>query len=96
MYKKDGIWYGDSPKSIRITDAAYIGNGTLLVTFSNGEKRVFDTALLTGPVFKPLLEESVVKYPEVVMGTITWNNKEIDVAPEFVYQESRPYDSSND
>lgn len=64
-----------------------------LVTFSNGEKRLFDTTLLTGSAFEPLKDEEVLKNMSVFHGVITWMDGEIDIAPETVYQESYPYDS---
>ena len=32
--------------------------------------------------------------PTVFHGVITWNNGEIDIAPEYVYEESYAYEDS--
>ena len=64
----------------------------MLVTFSTGEKRLFDTTTLKGSAFAPLADEQIFKNPVLFHGVITWNNGEIDIAPETVYQDSYAYD----
>ena len=93
MYTLNGICYAGKPyDEIEITDAKPLYGGMMLVTFSTGEKRLFDTTLLTGSAFKPLADEKVFRNPVISHGTITWNNEEIDIAPETVYYDSYPYD----
>ena len=88
MYVVDGVCYAASEaKEIKVKDATLLRGGMILVTFSNGEKRLFDTTLLTGSAFEPLKDEEVLKNMSVFHGVI------IDIAPETVYQESYPYDS---
>ena len=65
----------------------------MLVTFSTGEKRLFDTTKLKGPAFAPLADEKIFNNPVLFHGVITWNNGEIDIAPETVYKESYAYES---
>ena len=65
----------------------------MLVTFSTGEKRLFDTTMLNGSAFAPLADEDVFMNPVLFHGVNTWNNGEIDIAPEAVYQNSYAYDS---
>ena len=65
----------------------------MLVTFSTGEKRLFDVTLLQGSAFEPLADEEVFNHPVLFQGVITWKNGEIDIAPETVYKESYVYDS---
>ena len=92
MYIKDGICYaGGFQENIRVSDAKPLRGGMMLVTFSTGEKRLFDTTKLEGSAFLPLAEERVFRNPEIFHGVITWNNGEIDVAPETVYQMSYAY-----
>ena len=67
--------------------------GMMLVTFSTGEKRLFDTTTLDGPAFAPLADEAVFSHPVLFHDVITWNNGEIDVAPETVYRNSYAYES---
>ena len=65
----------------------------MLVTFSTGEKRLFDTTELKGPAFAPLADEKIFNNPVLFHGVITWKNGEIDIAPETVYKESYAYES---
>ena len=92
MYIKNGICYaGKMQEDIRVTEAKPLRGGMLLVTFSTGEKRLFDTTRLKGTAFKPLSDEQVFNHPTIFHGVITWKNGEIDIAPETVYQESYAY-----
>jgi hypothetical protein len=49
--------------------------------------------MLEGPVFEPLNNEEVFKSVYVDDGVVTWNNGEIDCAPEYMYQSSYAYSS---
>lgn len=89
----DGICYADDMKmNLLIKEISLLQRGLYLVTFSTNEKRVFDATCLQGPVFEPLADDAVLNNAKVEHGVITWNNGEIDVAPEKVYRESRVYD----
>lgn len=78
---------------IKVTDAKPLQGGMMLVTFSTGEKRLFDTTLLEGSAFAPLADEKIFRNPVLFHGVITWNNGEIDIAPEKVYRDSYAYES---
>lgn len=94
MYIKDEICYaGELEEGIRVTEAKPLKGQMLLVTFSTGEKRLFDTSLLKGSAFLPLQDEEIFRNMELFHGVITWNNGEIDIAPETVYLESYSYDN---
>ena len=94
MYIRDDICYaGQYQDGIRVTEAQPLRGGMLLVTFSTGEKRLFDTTRLHGSAFAPLADEAVFSHPVLFHGVITWNNGEIDIAPETVYRDSYAYDS---
>ena len=93
MYVKDEVCYaGSLAENIKVTEAKPLRGGMLLVTFSTGERRLFDTTLLKGAAFKPLADESVFNKLVIFHGAITWNNGEIDIAPEKVYMDSYVYD----
>ena len=95
MYIKDGICYaGELRKGIKVTEIRPLKGGMLLVTFSTGEKRLFDTTTLKGPAFEPLSDENIRNNPTLFHGVITWNDGKIDVAPEAVYQRSHTYDDN--
>lgn len=94
MYIVDGVCYaGNDAKEIRVQDAKALRGGMLLVTFTTGEKRLYDTTQLTGSAFEPLKNDDVFQKLSVFHGVITWMDGEIDIAPETVYADSLPYDS---
>ena len=94
MYIKDDICYaGEMQPDIKVVEATPLQGGMLLVTFSTGEKRLFDTTKLQGSAFAPLADDKIFSNPVLFHGVITWNNGEIDIAPEAVYQESYAYNS---
>ena len=66
------------------------------MTFSNGEKRLFDATRLQGLALAPLAYEGVFNAPALLHGVITWNNGEIDIAPETVCADSCTYYGSYD
>ena len=92
MYIVDDVCYaGELSDNIKVTEAKPLRGGMMLVTFSTGEKRLFDTTVLRGSAFQPLSDEQIFSHPVLFHGVITWNNGEIDVAPETVYRESFAY-----
>lgn len=93
MFIVNDICYaGELENGIKVTEVKPLRGGILLVTFSTGEKRLFDTTLLKGAAFEPLAKEEIVNHPVLFHGVITWNNGEIDIAPETVYRESYAYE----
>ena len=93
MYVLNDICYaGEFREDIKVVEAKPLRGGKMLVTFSTGEKRLFDTTLLKGSAFASLSDERVFAHPVVFHGAITWNNGEIDIAPEAVYQNSYAYE----
>lgn len=92
MYIKNGICYaGELVEDIKVLEAKPLRGRMLLVTFSTGEKRLFDTTMLKGSAFLPLSNDEIFNNPSIFHGVITWNNGEIDVAPETVYDLSYAY-----
>lgn len=95
MYILNDVCYaGELREDIRVTEAKPLRGGMMLVTFSTGEKRLFDTTLLKGAAFEPLRDEKIFNSPVLFHGVITWNNGEIDIAPETVYRDSYAYESA--
>lgn len=93
MYIVNGICYaGEMQAGIRVTEAKPLRGGMMLVTFSTGEKRLFDTTRLQGPAFAPLRDEEIFLHPTIFHGVITWADGTIDIAPETVYRDSYAYD----
>lgn len=64
----------------------------MIVTFTSGEKRLFDAIqLLAFPAFQPLKKEKIFKNAKVEHGVVTWADGEIDIAPETMYETSYAY-----
>lgn len=85
----DEILYG-KPLNPRVKEAVPCSDFKLLLTFSNGEKRMFDFApMLQYPVFKPLQSPSFFQTVAVAHGTVCWAG-DIDYCPDCLYEESKP------
>lgn len=96
MYIIDDICYaGEATPDIKVKEATVLRGGMLLITFSTGEQRLFDTTLLTGSAFEPLKDEKTLADFTIFHGVMTWLNGEIDIAPETMYVDSYPYTSRN-
>lgn len=94
MFEVNGILYASSSKELlKIQDAKVTGDKMLLLTFSSGEKRVFDATVLKGDVFAPLNDPAVFNNFKIVHGVITWMDEDIDCAPEYMYEHSYAYPS---
>lgn len=92
MFVKDGVVYAGEPvDEIRVQEAKPLPYGMLLLTFSTGERRLFDTTTLQGSAFTPLSDENVLREVQVTHGYVTWDHGEIDCAPEYMYEHSYPY-----
>ncbi len=60
MFEVNGIAYAsEKSNKISITDAKVTDHLMMIVTFSGGEKRVFDASVLTGSAFKPLEDDAI-------------------------------------
>ena len=65
-------------------------NFCLLLTFENGEKRIFDLKPYFGkPVFARLKNIALFKTARVVSGAVEWQG-EVDLSYDTLYLESRP------
>ena len=93
MYEIDGIVYASEPvDDLSIAECRSVGDGILIVTFSTGETRLFDsTCLLDMPAFAPLADWTVLDAFVVEDGILTWLDGEIDIAPQAVYARSYEY-----
>ncbi len=95
MYIVDGIAYaGEAKKDISVAKVKILDDGILIVTFSSGEERLFDTTrLLRFPAFASLSERKIQESAYVEDGILTWDNGNLDYATEALYDESMPYHS---
>ena len=96
MYIIDGIAYAGEPKKIISAKAVCpLEEYRLLITFDNGERKIFDCKPLIGMggIFEPLKDNSVFDRAYVDYGTVCWNDGEIDIAPERIYEDGRTVDN---
>ena len=93
MYVVNDIAYADtSEEMMKVSEVKILEDMMMIVKFSSGEKRLFDASLLLKyPVFHLLKNKAIFSNPAIDHGVITWNNGEIDIAPETLYQKSFEY-----
>ena len=89
MYIIDGIAYaGEQKKPISVKAVRPLDGYKLLVRFMTDEQKIFDfMPLLDKPCFAPLEDKAVFDRAYVDYGTVTWNDGEIDIAPERLYSD---------
>ncbi len=88
MYIKDGIAYaGEIKQPLRISRVRPYDNYVLWVRFSNGEAKTFDfTPLLSFAAYAPLKDIALFKQVYIDYGCTVWQDGEIDIAPEYLYE----------
>ena len=75
MYIVDGIAYAGDPAPM------------IKVRFSTGTAKIMDfRPLLKTPAFAPLADEEVFRSVYIDRGIAVWNDGEIDIAPEYLYE----------
>ncbi len=93
MYIANGIAYANTNmQDVSVQDVKPLDDMMMIVTFTSGEKRLYDaTQLLAFPAFQPLKDEQVFKNAKVEYGIVTWNDGAINIAPETMYENSYEY-----
>lgn len=92
MFIVNGICYANSAnESVKVAEVKPLTGRMLLLTFSTGEKHLFDTTTLVGKAFDILDDVNVFNNPSLFHGVVTWDNGNVDIAPETLYQDSIPY-----
>lgn len=76
---------------IWITSAEYLDGYCLQLTFNNGEVKIFDgkDIVTNNPLFHPLQAIAVFKDFMLDGWTVSWQNGKLDLAPEFLYENSK-------
>lgn len=83
---------GINTEPIHIAAVKTLNDMKMILTFSNGEKRLFDAKILTGPAFDPLKNGRIFENYKIVDGVVTWLDETIDCAPEYMYLNSKTID----
>lgn len=88
MYIVDGIAYaGEQTQPLKISGVRPLEDYKLWIRFSNGEAKIFDfKPLLKAPAFAPLADPDTFKSVYIDYGVPTWNNGDVDIAPETLYE----------
>jgi hypothetical protein len=80
----------------RVTDVVPLPESQLLLTFGNGEQRVFDVLpYLDKGIFTQLKNPHYFARVRVVAGHVEWPQEQ-DFSPDTLYLRSRPYPGSSD
>ena len=93
MYIVDGIAYaGEQSPSLKVVGIRPLDSLMLWVRFNTGEARLFDCGRLVNdsPAFAPLRDPDVFKSVYIDYGTPVWGDGEIDLAPEYIFENSVP------
>lgn len=88
MYIKNGIAYaGEQKTPLKISGVRPLKDYKLWIRFNNGETKIFDFAPeLNAPAFSPLKDRDVFNAVYIDYGVPVWNDGEIDIAPEYLYE----------
>ena len=92
MYIIDGIAYaGEKKPPLKINGVRPLEDFKLWLRFNTGEAKVFDfTPLLSMPAFAPLADINVFRGVYIDYGVPVWNDGDIDIAPETLYEQGVP------
>ena len=92
MYVINGIAYaGEASVPIKISGVRAMDDYLLWIRFNTGEARVFDfKPLLDSPAFVPLADKAVFSDVYIDYGIPVWNDGDIDISPEYLYENSVP------
>ncbi len=86
MYIVDGV--AQAPP-IKVTGVRPMDEYNLWVRFNTGEAKVFDfKPLLNTPAFAPLTDEEIFRAVYIDYGVTVWNDGDIDISPETLYEKS--------
>lgn len=92
MYNVGGIAYAGEPEPIiKVNGVRPMENYKLWLRFNTGEAKIFDfKPLLDMPAFAPLKNIDLFNQVYIDYGVPVWNDGDIDIAPEKVYQDGIP------
>ncbi len=88
MYEKNGIVYsGEQRPALKISGVRAMDDYSLWIRFTNGEARTFRFGeLLETPAFSPLKDKELFNSVYIDYGVPVWDNGNIDIAPEYLYE----------
>ena len=95
MYIINDIAYAENYNNdnLKVKEIKIISELCMLITFSNGEKRIFDAQFLTEyPAYKKLEDFDIFKAAYIENGLIVWDNGNIDISADTIYKNSYEYE----
>ena len=94
MYILDGIAYAGEPKPfLKVVGIKASADYKLWLRFNTGESKLFDfTPLLNEPCYEKLKDIDVFRDAYIDFGVPVWCGGDIDIAPEYVYENGVAYD----
>ena len=92
MYIQNGIAYAGEQKPVmKVIGVRPLDDYKLWLRFNNGEARIFDfKPELDSPAFSPLKDENSFRTVYIDYGVTVWNEGDIDISPEYLYDNSSP------
>lgn len=88
MYIINGIAYaGEKKQPIKVCGVRPLDNDRLWLRFNNDEAKIFDfSKLIEEKAYAPLKDITVFKSVYIDYGCPVWLDGEIDIAPEYLYE----------
>jgi len=88
MYELNGIVYaGDPAPILQVSGVRPLDDYRLWIRFSTGEAKIYDCKpLLDRPAFLPLKDVEAFRSVYIDYGVPVWQDGEIDLAPEELYE----------
>ena len=92
MYIVNDIAYAGEPApALRVSGVRPLDDFRLWVRFNNSEAKIFDfKPLLKAPAFAPLSNPDTFRNVYIDYGVPVWNDGDIDIAPETLYEKGLP------
>lgn len=88
MYIKNDIAYSSDPTvGIKVSDIVLADNYCICIKFNDGITKIFDfKPLLKNTAFKQLANVEIFNKVNIEYGIPVWENGNIDISPEYLYE----------
>lgn len=74
-----------------VTDAKYVKDYKMILTFNTGEQKLFDgmDVVSNSSIYAPIRQPDTFADFSLDSWTVNWENGTIDIAPEYLYEHSK-------
>ena len=71
-----------------VSEATHLGNYKIQIAFQNGKSGIADLEdyISEGEIYQNIRNPDTFKNFSIEFGTLTWENGEVDIAPETLYE----------